>query len=259
MNILLQIILASFFVSLSSFAGVILLFRKKWLQPKYVMYLVSFAAGVILTTALLDLLPEALHHGEEGGVEFNVFLPVFIGILVSFFLERILLFFHHHDHNMDRKEHRGSRSIAILILLSDGMHNFIDGVVIAATFLTNPALGVATTIAIAAHEIPHEIADFSVLIHSGMSKKRALFFNFLSSLTALVGAIGAYYFLQKIDQIVPALLAFSGGMFIYIACSDLIPELNEEFKKDRNFMQITPFIIGIILMYVSISLLHGGH
>lgn len=252
------IIIASFLVSLSSLIGVIFLFRKNLLTGKFMLYLLSFAAGVILTTAFVDLLPEAVEAGVENGIDFHVFIPVFVGILVSFFLERIVLYFHNHD-EYEPEEHHHSKTSAVLIIVGDSLHNFVDGVVIAATFLTSPALGVATTIAIAAHEIPHEIADFGVLIGSGMKKSKALLYNFLSSLTALAGAIGGYYFLTTLQGALPFLLAFSGGMFIYIACSDLIPELNRDFRKNRNFLQIVPFIAGVIIMYVMITLLHGEH
>lgn len=246
-----SIILATFLVSLSSLVGGLLLTNQKLLTKKLITFLISFAAGVILTIAFLDLLPEALHHAEESGSEINIFVPAFLGVLLFFFLERFLLWFHHHDDSHE------TEPTSVLILLGDGVHNFIDGIIIAAAFIAEPALGFVTAFAIAAHEVPHEIADFSILIHSGMNKMKALFFNFLSSLTALAGAIGGYYFLQTIEKALPYLLAFSAGTFIYIACSDLIPDLHKEFKMKKRWEQSLPFIAGIILMYFILSLTHG--
>src|SRR3989344_4021698 len=175
MSLLIKILLTSLIVSLISFSGALLLLFKKVLSEKSAKYLVSFAAGVMLYAAFLDLLPEALEGSRNG----NIFLPLLAGVVVFFFMERYLLWFHHHDstHNIAPS--------ASLILLGDGFHNFFDGIAIAAAFLTNPALGVTTAIAIAAHEIPQEIADLGILIHGGMERSKALFYNFISALTAL--------------------------------------------------------------------------
>lgn len=240
------IVIATLLVSSVSLIGGVFLLWRNLLTQRVIPYLVSFAAGVILTTAFFDLLPEALH---EGGESMNIFVPTFAGIILFFFLERFLLWFHHHD------ESHGEEPSSSLILIGDSFHNFIDGVVIAAAFLTDPALGVATTIAIAAHEIPHEIADFTILIHSGMSKMKALLLNFFSSLIAVLGAVGGYFFLNALEYWLPLSLAFSAGMFIYIACSDLIPDMHKDFKKQKGWVQSLPFIVGIILMYASITFL----
>ncbi|MSU75599.1 MAG: ZIP family metal transporter [Candidatus Magasanikbacteria bacterium] len=251
--ILLRIILASLAVSLLSFVGGILLVSKKtWQQfqsERVSAYLVSFAAGVMLATAFLDVLPEAL---EKAGSNFHpVLLATLLGIIVFFFLERFVLWFHHHD------DGHGSSPSVLLILVGDGVHNFIDGVAIAATFMTNPGLGIITTLAIAAHEIPQEIGDFSVLIHGGLSRSKALFYNFLSALTALIGAILGFFFLGKLENILPISLAFTAGMFIYIACSDLIPDLHQEFRREKRWIHSIPFIFGIVLLWFLISRLEG--
>lgn len=246
MNTFLYIITASLFVSFLAFSGVILLVWQKLLSNKIITSLVGFAAGMLLATAFVDLLPEA----AQGGVKIEtIFLLAFFGIVTFFFLERFVLWFHHHD------EPHNSKPSTYLILLGDGLHNFIDGVAIAASFLTSPLLGFTTTLAIAAHEAPHEIADFSVLIAGGMKKTKALLYNFLSGLTALLGAILGFYFLENLEELLPLALAFTAGMFIYIACADLIPDLHTDFKKQKNWIQSLPFILGIAAAFIIVKLL----
>lgn len=245
-----QIIIANILISLLSLSGVALILWKKFLSKDIIPYLVSFAAGVILTTAFLDLFPEAAEQALELGTNVNIFLPAFLGIVVSFFIERFLLWFHHHEHT------HGLKPTIFLITIGDGIHNFIDGITIAATFLANPTLGLITTIAIAAHEIPQEIADFSILIHSGLSKKSAVYINLISAFTAIIGGILGYFFLSRFAAGLPTLLAFSAGIFIYIACSDLIPDLHRDYREQKKWVQALPFIAGIVLMYFLIAFLH---
>lgn len=247
---LFSIIAANVAVSLLSLTGGISIFWRRLLDKKAIPYLVSFAAGVILTTVFLDIFPEAVHEAEAAGLEINIFLPAFIGLLISFFIERFLLWFHHHEHT------HGIHPETYLITIGDAIHNLIDGITIAATYMTNPQLGLITTIAIAAHEIPQEIADFGILVHSGMSKKTALLLNLASAVFALIGGIGGYYFLNRFEAALPVLLSFSAGIFIYIASSDLIPDLHRDFKEQRKWVQVVPFIVGIILMYTLITFLH---
>ncbi len=251
--ILVHIVVASILVSLISFVGgVVLVSKKFWehFQSEWMSaYLVSFAAGVMLATAFLDVLPEAF---ENGGENINLLLLVaLLGIIFFFFLERFVLWFHHHD------ETHGPRPSVWLILIGDSVHNFIDGVAIAAAFMASPGLGIITTLAIAAHEIPHEMANFSVLIHGGLGRFRALLYNFLSALTALLGAVLGFFFLVKIQNFVPATLAFTAGMFIYIACSDLIPDLHKEFRRDKRWTHSIPFILGILLLWYLVNRLEG--
>lgn len=247
MNVLTSIIIATLVVSFISLVGGIILFWKRLWTKNAGTHLVSFAAGVMLTASFVDLLPEA---AEKAG-KADIFIPVFFGIVLFFFLERFVLWFHHHDSS------HGNKPAPILILIGDGVHNFIDGIAIAAAFLTSPSLGVVTTLAIAAHEIPQEIADFSVLVHGGLSKTKALLFNLVSALTALIGAIGGYYFLGNLEGVLPMLLAFTAGMFIYIACSDLIPELHKDFQKQKSWAQSIPFIAGALLLWLMVKLLEG--
>lgn len=246
MSPLLLTLLATFIVSSLSLLGGFILLRKKVLSDKNMPFFVSFAVGVMLTTAFIDLLPEAV----ESGTGLPIFEAVLFGVVLFFFLERFVLWFHHHDN------HDHNASSAVLILVGDGIHNIFDGIAIAAAFWVSPLLGVVTTIAIAAHEIPHEIADFTILIHGGMKKSKALYFNFLTALTAFIGAIGGYFFLSQLKHVLPLFLAFSAGMFIYIACCNLIPDLQAEFKQQKKWSQSLPFLFGLLIGYALITSLH---
>ena len=237
---------ASISVSLVALIGALFLYWEKLTTEKTAAYLLSFAAGTMLAVSFLDLLPEAVEGAAEGT---NVFMPVLLGIVVFFFLERFVLWFHHHD------ETHGMNPSAVLILLGDSLHNFIDGIAIAAAFLVSPGLGLATTLAIAAHEVPQEIADFSVLVHGGMKKGRALLLNFISGLTALAGAVLGFYFLEGLEGLLPISLAFTAGMFIYIACSDLIPEIHKSAEKQRSWTQFLPFLLGIATLWILVATL----
>jgi len=243
MSTLSSVILASTIVSLISLTGSVFLIKKDFLT-KYAFYLVSFAAGVLLSTALLDLLPESVRTEHTIEIQY----PILFGIVFLFLLERFLIWFHHHDNTHNTKPS------VYLILFGDGIHNFFDGIAIATTFLANPKLGVITTLAIIAHEIPQEIADFTILIHDGLSKTKALFFNFISALAALLGAVLGVYFLSKLQYLLPTFLAFTAGTFIYITCSDLIPDLHHDFKEHGKWAQTIPFVFGIVLMWLLIRL-----
>jgi len=247
------IITANIIISLISLVGGVFILSKKLLSKKITPYLVAFAAGVMLTTVFFEMFPEALEQAEKIGNPANIFFPAFLGIIVSFFIERFVLWFHHHEST------HGLKPTVFLITIGDGIHNLIDGITIAATFLTSFNLGVITTIAIAAHEIPQEIADFGILINSGLKNFQALTINFLSALAAILGGIAAFYFLQNLKGGLPFLLSLSSGIFIYIAGSDLIPSLHKEHKKQKKWAQVIPFLSGIILMYFLIILLEGKH
>lgn len=243
---IIQPLLATIFVSLLSLSGAFILFRKKTDSQKNISLFVSFAAGVMLAAALLDLLPDAI---EEASAHSMLMFTLW-GIVGSFLFERFILWHHHHE---DKHHIKPS---AFLVLVGDAVHNLVDGAVIAAAFLVSPALGISTTIAIAAHELPQELADFSVLVYAGFSRQKALLFNFLSATMAILGTLLAYYLLDQYDQLLPPTLGFTAGMFIYIACADLIPELHRE-HHERNeipIRQVLPFLLGIIIMIAIMSL-----
>jgi len=247
---LIQIVTANFIVSLVSLVGLFYFYQKKIFTEKTTHYFVSFAAGVMLSTAFVSILPEAL---EEGDIH-EVLYFALGGMIFGFFLERFLLWHHHHHddtHNI--------KPTVVLVLIGDAIHNFVDGIAIAATFIVNPALGISTVIAVAAHEIPQEFADFSILLHCGLKKNKALLYNFVSALTAVIGGIVGFYFLQRFEVYAPHVIAISAGIFIYISTADLIPELHKNHKKGELVAQVLPFILGIFLMVILSQVLGHQH
>lgn len=244
--ILAYIIIFTLIGSIFSLVGSLFLLLKQKITQNFSQKLISFAAGALIATAFLDLLPEAneLKEGSE------IFLFSLLGF-VSFFLAEkyIRLFHYHHGH--------GEKPSTLLVLIGDGIHNFVDGVAIAVAFLVNIPLGIVTTIAVASHEIPQEIADMGVLLANGLSKTRALFFNFLSALTALLGAIIAFIVAGRIEAYLYLFLSIAAGHFIYIAASDLIPELHEKEKGKKTYDTIVIFIVGILVIYISTLFFEG--
>src|SRR3990167_4162292 len=208
----------------SLIGGVFLLLREKQ-TLKYSHFLAAFAAGTLLGTVFFDLFPEAIeeaeHVAEKGLPESNVFLWTLIGIL------------------------------------GFSVHNFIDGVVIAATFLVSIPLGVVTTIAVAAHEIPQEIGDFGILLHKGLRRKKVLAVNIFSALTAVVGAVITFLIGERIVASIPILLSLTAGFFIYIAASDLIPEIHHENRRGFAFIETLLLFGGVITVWILINLLEG--
>lgn len=232
-----------FLVGLFSFVGVLFIAFKEKKLKRILLFLVSFAAGGLLGDVFLHLLPKAM---EERGFDLKVSLSVLTGLLVFFALEKFISW--RHCHIPTSKEH--PHPLAIMNLIGDGLHNFTDGVVIAASFLVSLPLGLATSLAIVFHEIPQEIGDFGVLIHAGFSKKKALFFNFASALTAIGGAAITLFLEKKFGELTWFLIPFTAGGFLYIAGSDLIPELHKETKLAKSIAQMIGLILGIGVMLI---------
>lgn len=251
MDTLGYILVFTFLSSIVSLLGGVILLAKEKLAHKISHYLASFAAGALLATAFLDLLPEAFHQVKES--EINVFMLTLLGILIFFLLERFIHWFHHHH------EHQGQedQSTVALITIGDSVHNFIDGVVLAATFMVSIPLGMVTAIAIAAHEIPQEIGDFGIMLHKGVSRKKILFLNFLSAFSALVGALLTYFIGDSIESLLPIFLSLAAGFFIYIAASDLIPEIHNEERKLVALIETLLLLLGVITIFVFMTFLEG--
>jgi len=257
--VLATIILAVLIVSFISFVGVFTLFVKAAGLQRFLNPLVSFAAGALIAAAFLDLLPEALALAEVESVMFVAML----GILAFFIIERFLYWFHCHNGKCEgHMGHMGvklkRRSVGVLNLFGDGLHNFLDGAAIAAAFLASPSAGWIATVAVALHEIPQEFGDFAVLLYAGYSRTQALFYNFLSALTAVAGALVAFFFAQSVTNAQPMLLAFGAGGFIYIALADLLPGLHHESELRRATMQLIWFLLGIGVIWLVIGLAHGS-
>lgn len=225
--------------TLSLFGSFLLLIQKRFTE-NLSNVLISFAAGVLISVAFLDLIPEAQAQARDN--EFLAF--VLLGFVIFFLAERFLrIFHHHHEHGTETKPS------TYLVLIGDSAHNFIDGIIIAASFLTSIPLGISTALAVAAHEIPQEIADMGILIANGFTKKKALMYNFLSALTALLGALTAYFFAGFIKENLYIFLSVTAGFFIYISASDLIPNLHEKLTENRVANTII-FLLGITSVFL---------
>lgn len=229
-------------VSLFSLVGILLLVLKDRVLDYVIVFLVSFSSGSLFGDAFIHLLPEAVaRHG------FTVAVSIFTlcGIAGSFVVEKIIHWRHvHYPEQMEME------AFAYMNLLGDAAHNLLDGVVIAAAYAVDIRVGIATTIAILFHEIPQEMGDFGVLIHGGVSRKRALFFNFVTALTALGGAILTILLINLVDQVTLFLIPFAAGTFIYIAGSDLIPQLHKEKALRNSLLQLLFFSVGIAIMVI---------
>lgn len=239
-------------VGVVSLIGVLALSLKEALLHRLLFLLVPLAAGALIGDSLFHLLPESF---EESSNSISVSIAIIAGVLTFFVLEKFLHW--HHAHHGKEEEHTGHdcidhankpRHLAPLVITADAVHNFIDGVIIAGSFIVSIPLGIATTIAVLLHEIPQEIADFGLLLHSGLSKTKALLFNFLSALTAFLGAGLALALSGAVEQFSILALAFTGGSFLYIAIADIVPELHKERRLLYGILQFLALVAGIALM-----------
>ncbi|MDH5217207.1 MAG: ZIP family metal transporter [Gammaproteobacteria bacterium] len=252
---------------LSVLAAATFLVLPERVRDRVLPHLVSFAIGALLGAAFLALLPHAV---TAGTVEVHqVSLAILIGLLTFFLLEKLVLWrhCHHsecevhapeemHEHHQHNHHHQSSKPAAHLVLLGDAVHNFVDGILIAAAFMTDVELGIVTALAVAAHEIPQEVGDFAILLHSGFSRRKALFFNVLSSLTTVVGGVLAYWSLASMEHIIPYVLAIAASSFIYVAVADLIPGLHQKLDAKTSIQQISLIVFGVAVIYFAHSHLH---
>jgi len=255
-------------------ASVFLLINDKH-QRKLLPHTVSFAIGALLGAALLALLPHAMIVNEN--VDFHdLGLTLLIGLLGFFLLEKMVLWRHCHSNhcelhtpsniNLLNEEHKHSDSShsheheknasGALIIIGDAVHNLVDGVLIAAAFMTDIDLGIVTALAVATHEIPQEIGDFAILLNNGYARKRALLFNIVASMATIVGAVIAYYSLQTMQHALPYILAIAASSFIYIAVADLIPGLHKKTELRETIQQIILIALGVATIYWAHSSLH---
>lgn len=253
----LQLLGASLFGSLFSLIGGILLLTKKISVEKVQRVAIPFAAGAMLAVALLDLLPEAVEKSTS--LHWTMAIVV-CGFVLFFTLERFLGWFHHHhDHHQD--EHKAAqankKSVRSLIVIGDTIHNAIDGMVIGGAFLADPVLGMVTTLAIAAHEIPQEIGDFGVLLGLGMRRRNVLLVNVASALITVVVAVLVFGYGRQFLVVEPFMLALTTGMFLYIAASDLIPTIHSEPSIRVANYQTMILLGGILFVGVTTTVIHG--
>jgi zinc and cadmium transporter len=243
--VLFFILLSTSIVSLISLIGIFTLAIKERLLQKILFSLIGFSAGALIGGAFLHILPEALEKTKST----LVFYYLILGIILFFSLERYFHWRHCHEEACE------IHAFTYLNLVGDAFHNFIDGMVIAVSFLSSIKLGMVTTLAIIFHEIPQELSDFGVLIYGGFTKRKALFYNFISALTAIVGAIVAYFISGLALGFSNFLLPLTAGGFIYIATSDLIPEIHKEKDLKRSTSAFIAFLLGIAFMAIAKILL----
>jgi len=239
---LIYIIISTFAIALIAFIGIFTLALKDKVLDKILLILVSLSAGALMGGAFLHLLPEAIEEAE--GTDFNVFFIVLIGFILFFLIEKVLHWRHCHKGKCD------VHTFHYMNLIGDAIHNFIDGLIISASFIASVELGITTFIAIAAHEIPQEIGDFGVLIYGGFKKKKAIVLNFAVALTILAGGIVGYFISSTVEQAVIFLLPFAAGGFIYIAATDLVPEIKKELDIRKSMATMLVFICGILIMWL---------
>ncbi|MTV55980.1 ZIP family metal transporter [Massilia buxea] len=221
------------------------------LLSRVVERMVSLSVGIMLSTSLLHALPEAFETGADPR---TLFATLLAGLLAFFMLEKLAILRHSHHHEGDGHHHahghdkREAGRAGWMILLGDGMHNFTDGILIAAAFLADPKLGIVTGVAIIAHEIPQEIGDFIVLLNAGFSRTRAYVYNLLCSLLAVAGGLLGYYTLDRASNLIPYVLVFASSGFIYIAVSDLMPQMQRRATMKETVPQVLLIALGVCIV-----------
>ncbi len=259
MNLLILIIIFTAIGGILSVmvAGVFLLLPENQ-RNRVLPHGISFAIGALLAVAFWGLIPHAFEEVEPEQFQ-TLSGTILAGILCFFVLEKLLIWRHCHSESCEahveesHSHHHGQKSAGTLIIVGDSIHNFVDGVLIAAAFLTDVQLGIVTSLAVAAHEIPQEVGDFAILLQSGYSKAKALFYNVVASFTTVIGGVLAYYWLENLHELLPYFLALASSSFIYIAVADLIPSLHKKTDIKTSLHQITLILAGVLV----ICSLHG--
>ncbi len=250
-----QLILYSLVGGLFSLLGGLVLIWRADIVKRYTLPLMTFAAGAFLAASFLDLLPEALELTDEPQ---SLMYALVAGFLFFFTLERVLMrYFHTHEStNHQHADH--TESLPVLIIVGDSIHNFLDGIVIGLAYLASPSLGLITAIAVAAHEIPQEIGDFSILLNQGWTKSKVIVINILQSLLTVIGALFAYSLGQQLESSLPYFLASAAGIFIYIGASDIIPEIHHLAGHKHLYRVLAILISSVVLIGALIRFAHGN-
>ncbi|GMQ94899.1 MAG: hypothetical protein BMS9Abin13_009 [Patescibacteria group bacterium] len=263
--ILLYIVLATIAEMIVALAGIFFVFLGSEKLKRYLPYFISFSVGTFLAVVFLNILPEAMKYSSPD----TILSYTLAGFLFFLLLSRFLHWYHHHEKRECSPEDGSSKCVRVddtrvsikasgyLVLAGDFIHNFIDGIIIALAFLADVNIGIVTTIAVLFHEFPQEVADFFILINAGFSKKKALLFNFLVSSTTLVGAVITYFLAVNIDKFIGPALGLVAGNFLYIAASDLIPELQARHGAGTGstIRQFSLILLGVFIMYTIIILM----
>jgi len=246
MTTFIWILVATFSISLVAFIGALTLFLKEKILDKILLLLVAFSAGALIGGAFLHLIPEAVNKvGAKESSILEIFLYLIFGFCSFFILEQFIGWHHHHA-----TRHPEIMPFSYLILISDGIHNFLDGLIIAGSFIISLPMGLVTTLAVALHEIPQEIGDYGILVYGGFKKIRALFLNFASAIAIIFGGIAGFFLAERIGGKIVFLLPFAAGTFIYIAASDLIPQIKKEREIKKSLIHFSVFLAGIGLMLI---------
>lgn len=257
---LIYILLAAFISGAASITVAAALSFK--LLSRLVERLVSLSVGIMLSTAFLHSLPEAFESGIE---PHRLFMTLLAGLFGFFLLEKLSILRHSHHHEHDGHHHheghdaREAGKSGWLILVGDGMHNFTDGILIAAAFLADPQVGLMTSLAIFAHEIPQEVGDFIVLLNAGFSRTRAYAYNLISSLTALLGGLVGYFALANTASLIPYALVLASSGFVYIAVSDLMPQMQRRATVRETIPQVLLIALGVVIVLLLTSNGHAAH
>jgi zinc and cadmium transporter len=241
MTVWLYTIISVTAVSLLSLLGLIAFpFGEEKIQ-KFLIWAVAFAGGTLLGDAFLHLIPESYKARQGVGIAFSILA----GMLAFFVLEKFIHW--HHCHEIDCEQH--NQTFSYVIMLGDAAHNFIDGMIIAASYMVSIPIGIATTLAVVAHEIPHEVGDFASMLYGGFSKQKALWYNFLAGIVAIFGALAVLVIGSAFANLTYYLIPFAAGGFIYVASADIIPELHKSTKISHSLAQLALIVFGIAVMY----------
>ena len=247
MNIIYAII-SVLIISLLSIVVVVPFLLKRKISKHTLLFLLSISVGVLLSTVFMDLLPETIEHGYNIGTA----LYILMGFIIMFILEKFVHWHHNKGCENGNCGHSHAYNLAPINLIGDGIHNFIDGMVVAGAYAANVTLGMTATISIIFHEIPQELADFGVLLYSGYSKKRALLFNFLSAATAFIGLALGLILIGRLHGFTEFIIPFAAGNFLYIAASNLLPQLHRHCKLKETLLHIFAILLGVAIIVVVI-------
>lgn len=233
-------LISTLVISLIGQIGFFVFILKDNLLKKILIFFVSFSAGSLIGGAFFHLLPEVIEKSDK---VLSVFAWVIAGFCLFFIMEKFLRWHHCHDKECEEKKHLGQ-----INMVGDGIHNFLDGVIVMAAFVVSPALGLATTISIISHEIPQELGDFGVLLYSGYNKTKAIIYNFLLSAVAILGALIGYFISSEVGGFTNVIIPIAAGGFIYIAASDFVPEIHKEVNIKSSILNFIVFVLALVFM-----------